>query len=96
MKPSILTQLSEAFSLSALLSLTLPLAFPIVAWIDGAQDEYQRWSILAMVLALFASMIPMAVCMALSNIFDSIEQSRFEREQDARALHAYLLNGGRA
>lgn len=93
---SLLSQLSEAFAFSAFLSLALPLAFPVVAWIDGAGDAYFGWAIFAFALSVFVAGALMSACMALSSLCDSIEQSIFEREQDARAFHAYLMDGGRA
>lgn len=77
----------------------LPLAFPIVAILDGGADAYIGFSAMCVWLAAFFSAAIVGVCLWLSSVCEwlatTIERNRREREETQRAFHAYLLNGGR-
>jgi hypothetical protein len=80
-------QIAEGIDASMLLTMALPLAFPVVAYFDNAQSAYLEWSICAAMLATL---------MALSSFFSGFETRRVQQIADTRLLHSYLLNGGRA
>lgn len=94
-KPALLDQVSEGMDLSCMVLMLLPLAFPAVAFLDGASEAYLQLSILATIGAMFAILPFIWLLMGLSTWFSTMESRSIERERENRAFHQYLLNGGR-
>jgi hypothetical protein len=93
-------QISDAISTVQFLSIVFPFSFPIVALIDGAGAAYIGWACVATFLATLA-LVPVNLALNVASdicewIATEIQRNRKEREEATRAMHAYLLNGGRA
>lgn len=95
-KPALTDSIAEGFDFACLFLMALPLAFPVIAFADGAQDHYLQLSLLFLVFALAVCSVGVMVCTAISSFFASFETDRLERIAATKALHSYLLNGGRA
>lgn len=93
MKTPILAQLSDALDLAALLTLLFPLAFPILALLDGAQSAHIESALFHCVGAMLLSSFGIMLLTGLSAWLDELSRNR---EADAKAFHAYLSAGGRA
>lgn len=100
MKPAhALHEVAEAFEIASLFILVSPLAFPAIALLDGAQDEYLAFSIACLCFAMVLVFPAIGLCACLSDLAASLADMAAAREEqrkeDARAFRQYLLNGGR-
>lgn len=90
-KPALFDQVAEGTDLTCMVLMLLPLAFPAVAFIDGASEPYLQLSILALIGAMFAIIPLFWLLVSLITWFSTMESRRIERERE----NQYLLNGGR-
>lgn len=89
--------ISEGLQLSSLFIMALPLAFPVAALLDGAGDAYTVSAIAYLAFAYILAIPAIGLCAFFSDLCESIaDMAAREREETRKALHAYLLNGGRA
>lgn len=95
MMKTLFAQLSEGFSLAALFTLLFPLVFPAIAIADGAGDAYHVQAIAHAGFATVAAVLVFGACVGLSEFFNSLSRPDLDASY-TKALHAYLLNGGRA
>lgn len=80
--------ISEGIDFATFLTIPLPMAFPLVAWLDGAQSsDYMQLSILAMCAAFVALALLIPALSALSSFFSGFETRSIQREQDAKWDH---------
>ena len=98
MKPAhALHEVSEGLQTASLFIMALPLAFPVAAMLDGAQDAYTVSAIACLALAYILAVPAIGLCAMLAEVCEHIADNAIrEREETTKALHAYLLNGGRA
>jgi len=95
-----LHSISEGLETASCLAILFPLAFPLVAIVDGGGCAYIAWGAIATFLATLL-LVPLTFVLQLASdlcesIANRIARNQREREESTRALHAYLLNGGRA